>query len=580
MKIAICSEFSDYYLNEIDNSIKIYNFTISKKSISMMEIFNSGFSTPARYLMEMLVRVTKYMDNKSGLTSPIIIFNPLYEFFSWEISWVLRSIKISEYYQSDIVILSDNDNIPIAYCFINLDVVQDKECYLCFVSTIDAALDSEYLSKIFSCSMSLIKINALRLKAKWNHNGFYYDNRYFNVYITLTQHALSLLKKNGKNSIKLATIMPHHAGDLLFLSLAAKYTKSIFSHIVVWNNYVDIINKVEHNLTVLPVELAPPFRGGSQLTNDIDYVLALYDQELDKSYLYCYGRGTREHGGSNEHHLIDHYAFQLGHHCINEDDLISKNKTYPPVKLLPSIKKKSIFLHFDAGWSLKVYPKDWQEELIDLLINDGFSITILCDKKDVYQDSKCKRIFFKNLSALTELLLSHHIVVGMDSFPAHLATHILGLPTICLFSNTNHSNAGAKITESYLYLCNNTCQPCYSNDLCPKGFNFCINFRNPKDVFDSITEMFNILYINKELNDQSIKKYPYKNLLKINRKKPVGISNNISYIKIRLLNCLIFLFSIFMKIYKLSKSFVVWIKEKGLKKTMIQVIKVLRRYYI
>jgi hypothetical protein len=79
----------------------------------------------------------------------------------------------------------------------------------------------------------------------------------------------------------------------------------------------------------------------------------------------------------------------------------------------------------------------------------------------------------------------------MDSFPCHYSAHVLGMPTICLFSSTKPVNSNARHAVNYLYLENGLgCRPCYAVARCPVyRKHSCKNFVSPERVSEEITRM-------------------------------------------------------------------------------------------
>jgi hypothetical protein len=146
-------------------------------------------------------------------------------------------------------------------------------------------------------------------------------------------------------------------------------------------------------------------------------------------------------------------------------------------------------LHFDGGWPLKVYAKDQQDELIDLLCARGYSVTVLAGTQ--YEHPKCQVTTFKGYEPFVELMRSHHLLVGMDSFPVHYAAHVLGLPTICLFASTRPENSNARPAINYSYLEKGLqCRPCLGIARCPRyGGSNCRNFVDPLTVVTEVEGM-------------------------------------------------------------------------------------------
>lgn len=145
---------------------------------------------------------------------------------------------------------------------------------------------------------------------------------------------------------------------------------------------------------------------------------------------------------------------------------------------LPRVTGRRVLLHFDGGWPLKVYPPEWQRELIDGLRSIGFNPAVLgASFPDVPSHQ------FTNLAALDTLLSEHDLLIGMDSFPCHYASQRASMPTLCLFASTRmenlaHAAPNYMAAEQGLY-----CSPCGSREICPRfGGTACLNFVPPATV--------------------------------------------------------------------------------------------------
>jgi hypothetical protein len=148
---------------------------------------------------------------------------------------------------------------------------------------------------------------------------------------------------------------------------------------------------------------------------------------------------------------------------------------------------KRILLHFDAGWPLKIYPVREQNELIEMLSRSGNEITVLGKRNADH--GRYKEVAFDGYQTFKDLLSTQDAVVGMDSFPVHLAVHRLGIPAITLFGPTRPANSNARPSSSYACLERGLpCNPCYALTVCGRdGGSTCANFAAPLDVFDALS---------------------------------------------------------------------------------------------
>lgn len=283
---------------------------------------------------------------------------------------------------------------------------------------------------------------------------------------------------------------PYHAGDVLFSSLPIKQISSSFvKGLVVFDRYVDICNDLNITKTFL-LEGIPPYREEDCVLDDAKLMESL---PTDRFY-QCF-RLSRDYNRT-DFHLLDHFAFACGDSVLSEEALFSKKDT----TLAPhfnAIEKPSVLLHFDAGWGLKVYPKKYQQELVEQLLKKDIKVVMLFDKdkKHLLIDG-ADLIKFSGFYQLKRLILDSHVVVGSDSFPCHYSAHVLGVPTIHLFGSTKPVNSNAIISKKYDCLTKEKpCCPCAMLETCRvNGGNDCANFERPNIVFSRILRMFKECY--------------------------------------------------------------------------------------
>lgn len=512
MKIGIINKRNKFVLDGVRRErYFFYNFAITNNELSILKIFNSAFSTPARYIWEIYRRLS-LMSNPNSDDS-FFIFNPLYEIYPNHINIILS--EIDKIYGSDhAIVFSDRIGRPIGYYFPK-SFMPSEERYLTLLSTVDSRKDKELLSMFFLCPTEDIAIISISLYAS-KHNDFYYDADYHNVLKWTTDSAIETLskrlgiasndiggiapqKKNEirrlRDSIPFAAIMPYHAGDVLFFGIAKKYIDTHITRVVVGRIYVDILIDMSSDLTPIPLDSQPPSRYAKNIT-ETEYFYEIVNKiSQDSFYYYC--RTLRKYSLS-KFYLIDQFAFALGASFVSEGELISKSKPQPKQYKPPSdIGPFRILLHFGGGWPLKVYPVELQNRLINLLSERGYHLTILSDSGMKRDEFNCVK--FENVYQLRNLLESSHILIGMDSFPCHFAANILGLPAICLFANTRPVHADAQLSRTHIFLENELkCSPCAGVDRCPlNNKRECENFVSPEKVFSSVMEMLHTLYPNK-----------------------------------------------------------------------------------
>lgn len=471
------------------------SFAIGADAIDFWRIFDSAFATPSRYVQEMFLRLARL--EAGGGRGAKLVFNPLFEATWLTIAQVLAALDARASFQG-MAVFADQDGLPAAYLFPSGFTAADSR-FLTLLSAADAGTDAELCRRLFFCDVRLFTVARLSL-ARVLHNGFVYEENK-GIYQWTAERAKAMLEPlaglplseaiSRRNAIPFTAVMPHHAGDVLFFALAWNRVETHVGRLAVNKTYCDIAADLAPGLALLPIEQPPAnrsddFRQG-KVTPEHDYFRAFRDGLPGNSFYY-YCRPSRDYN-LTRFHLIDHFAFALGRRSCVAENLLSRQCPVVPFKPDIPAEPVRVLLHFDAGWSLKVYPKDAQEHLIDLLHAKGCRITVLAGT--TYEHPKCRVTTFRGYGPFKELVKSHHILVGMDSFPSHYAAHVLGLPTICLFASTRPENSDAPSALNYARLEKGlSCRPCYGIARCPaNGKDYCGNFVGPEVVAAEVVRM-------------------------------------------------------------------------------------------
>ena len=501
MKIGAISEFDFQLVSPAGKDWKIHNFSISKDSLSFEEMPDSAFATPARYVQEIFYRLC--LLEQQDLAQTKFIFNPIFETNRQSIYIVLN--ELSNTLPIDgLAVFEDVNGLPVGYLFPAW--LQKDECqFLTLLSTVDGSVDAALLRLLFPTETRRVRIGSLRVD-RFDSCGFSYRN-FRDIYLWGAEKAVrvlgacssagdsQVLATHGhmyRGAIPFTAIMPCHAGDVLFFALAFNKTRTHMSRIAVHRAYADIVSDNAPRLSTVVIESPPPNRNNGfqegHTTTEYGYFHQIKNFLPDDSFYY-FCRQSRNYN-LTEFHLIDHFAFALGRHCCSNERLLI-NSTIPPPRYRPrpEMEQTRILLHFDGGWLLKVYPEELQTKLVELLHAKGYDITILAGSG--YKNNKCRVATFSNYRGLTELIRSHHLLVGMDSFPCHYGAHILGVPTICLFSSTRPANSNASRSSYYSSLeLGLKCRPCYAAKECPLyGGSNCRNFVSPEVVANEVDKM-------------------------------------------------------------------------------------------
>ena len=503
MKIGAISEFDFQIDFPVGKDWKIHNFSISKDSLSFEEIPDSAFATPARYVQEVFYRLCQMeLQDQAEIK---FIFNPIFETNRPSIYSVLNEL-INTPLIDGMAVFEDVNGLPVGYLF-PAWLQQDEGRFLTLLSTVDGSIDAALLRSLYLAETRRVRIDSLQL-SRVDNCGFSYRN-FRDIYLWGAENAVRVLDfRSGsgdsqtlathghvcRDAIPFTAIMPCHAGDVLFFALAFNNTRTHVSRIAVHRAYADIVSDNAPRLSPVVIESTPPNRNNGfqegHATTEYGYFHQIKNFLPEDSF-YCFCRQSRNYN-LTEFHLIDHFAFALGRHCYSKESLLV-NSTPPRPRYSPCQKMEQgrmrILLHFDGGWLLKVYPEKLQTKLVDLLHAQGYEITILTSS--AYENNKCRVATFSSYRDLVELIRSHHLLVGMDSFPCHYGAHILGIPTICLFSSTKPANSNAPRSSYYASLeLGLKCRPCYAAKECPLyGGSCCRNFVSPEVVADEVGKM-------------------------------------------------------------------------------------------
>ena len=474
-------------------------YVIAPNRPSSDRISDSAFATPARYIQEIFVRLSEA--DEQPCERHYFIFNPLFSTTRSGLLTILAALRDGKSLSGP-AILIDRDGLPAGYLLPPTFNACDSR-YLTLLSAVDASLDAALLKQLCFSNVMVFQNSQICLM-KHGRNGFD-DHGMWPVYRWITQHAITqldgisppdLLKsdqasaRKQRDAIPFTAIMPNHAGDVLFFALAFNQVDSSYLRVAVNRAYVDIVKDVAPLLGTVAIDTQQVNRDRSfaagNAVRDYEYFEAYKDSLPPKSF-YTYCRPSRNYN-TTDFHLIDHFAFALGHSPRDERELLIQRRLAPPrlMEPLASNTPARILLHFDAGWPLKVYPSSMQSALIELLLSRRHEVTVLAPSGYVHPGIHTTT--FRSLADFVDLARSHHLIVGMDSFPSHYCAHVLGLPTVCLFSSTKPANSNATPSGHYAFLEQGLrCRPCYSVTHCPVyGGTECRNFVAPLVVADQI----------------------------------------------------------------------------------------------
>jgi hypothetical protein len=109
---------------------------------------------------------------------------------------------------------------------------------------------------------------------------------------------------------------------------------------------------------------------------------------------------------------------------------------------------RKILLNFECGSKQRpvspyLYPKKDQEKLLSLLEANGYSVTVLTDQPSGY---RCLTVPYETVEGLDQILKSHAVFVGIDSFPFRYTAYLLNRPTICLCFPFQYETPGSNVS--------------------------------------------------------------------------------------------------------------------------------------
>lgn len=154
----------------------------------------------------------------------------------------------------------------------------------------------------------------------------------------------------------------------------------------------------------------------------------------------------------------------------------------PPVPDFLKDKKPLVGLILGSAWETK----DWMgnKELLDLL--EGHNVVLIGSKAQKQLGESLLRPGVVNMAGKTSLaevfgiLSACNVVIGPDSGPGHMASH-LDVPYIALFGPTDPVKTAPK--GAIVVSANVPCAPCYRRK-CPGLGNICMKAISPEIVFN------------------------------------------------------------------------------------------------
>lgn len=458
--------------------INITAFYLRQYQGTKNEMIDSAFSSPGRYVAEIVERLREQNDSEF-----ILVFNPRYEFSEKEIlkaaNKCLKSIS-----DNDFVIFSKNSSTIIAYLF-RPPKEKQRIFGLSALSTVDAQLDAKIISALFNYSGRIASSFFWRKPKRGN--GFLAIHEDISSELYRSQKSYDYITKN-KGALKHTFICPHHAGDVLFLCQALHNYADNFL-IAVNERYADIACEILPQSQVVKVHISVPGRDGFEFFGEQKYVstfakemfLQRDSQESNDLGILHFLRPYRDYNASFSH-LREMFGFAIGKNEIDYDSPKGRRRNK---------QSNSVIVHFDGGWGLKRYPLFWRSELIDLISSINLHPVILGKSEE--SKCPCDHIEYSGVEKFKETLDEAVAFIGIDSFPSHFSIHY-GMPTIQLFGCTHPRNSRGKFSATTSVLQNILpCVPCQEMNACriDKAAD-CRAMPNPSQVLQELKRIINI----------------------------------------------------------------------------------------
>lgn len=360
-----------------------------------------------------------------------------------------------------------------------------------YLSGHDAVLDAELLGALgISCKVRTLRLPPGPMPEKSYTPALLTFSGMENLALASTRARRDMLRAGRRETLAIVT---HHAGDVLLTVKVLEACGQGIDGIVVHRAYGDVARSVGGKLPIIEVDGPLPARGDASspahpLNEEILYFEHVVAPALPAATSFVFLRPSRGYIDA-DYTLAAQLAYTVGQRGDEAGYPTGLNLIAPDADMiragkpqLPRVQGRRVLLHFDGGWPLKVYPPEWQRELVDALLQAGFTPSVLGPGISGIPSHR-----FTNLAALDALLGEHDLLIGMDSFPCHYASQALSLPTICLYASTRMENLAHAAPDYLAAEQGLACSPCGSRSLCPRfGGAACRNFLPPATVVELV----------------------------------------------------------------------------------------------
>jgi len=471
-----------------------FDFSFSSGGFAEHEIFDSATSPPGRYVIELGRRALK----ADPTADHVVIGNPLLP---------LNAARLTDWSRGlgGLAIGTDaSGEFPLFYV-LPRRLLEETERFLLALSTVSVLADKLLLSLLADAEVSQRRTDLPPPNAG---KQFVIGGRSWILPVYQRNEALKLQCANTIRLIQnnprwrdapVANFHPYHAGDVLFWSVASRDVQTpLYQRHIVCSSYLDIARAAGSALDI--VKLPMPWLSRDNRTHKANETLYFYralerlGPDVTDETVVIFTRFLR-HYSATPFHLIDQARFSLGDSMASVARTVQTIRTAPEARSAVPTSPLRVLLHLSgAGWTLKDYPARQALILCQALQALGCEVTVL--DLPAMERTGARSIVCEDAPSLAAAIRAHHIFAGVDSFPHHFARHVMGWPTIGLFSNTKPCNSDAAGGPSYRSLVNLLpCAPCGGEDVCPARTGpICDNHAEPPTIIAAILAMARDVY--------------------------------------------------------------------------------------
>ena len=464
-------------------------FSFNAGAFRAGEIFDSANCPPSRYLIEIGRRLLEACPKAERL----VIGNPLLPLTTSQLAgWMPPQGGMNAPF-----ILSDRASFPLLY-ILPRRLFEEDERFLLLLSTCDGVADRRLLSRVAGVEAERVGVPSFDIGdfPLSTITGWFMSRGRQEMLRAFTLQALETIEARPDwRNLPFAAYLPYHAGSLLLLNLAARQVETgFFDKVVACASYRDIVETASSGLE--PIWLRLPWLPRDNSVGELDYVIHALKRlgpEIRQSHFFSFLRYSRIYDRT-PFHLLDQMKFAVGHSMRREQDTVHGAPPRVQARAGLPLQPLRLLFHLAGGWKLKSYRTDHAASIFTVLRAMGCEISVI--DQPALEKHGARSLPSDSTALLTEAVRSHHIFIGVDSFPHHFVRHVLGWPTIGLFANTKPCNSDAKQGDDYRAVVGALpCNPCGANGRCPVlGTEDCANFAPPEQVVTAILTMARTLY--------------------------------------------------------------------------------------